>query len=371
MRFSASRIGKFNEYLYTFFKCLSPDRIDYVENWYSEQSDTGEDIAIDGWIVQRRCPHLHADLAQFGSTDGTVLTCGLHSWKFDLEQRTVPDLARPRDPRPASGAGRDSPPEADGSVKQGFPGGCGCAISGVPPRTLGWTPQPRVECTGGRRGRQELVPGFVPPRVRQTVGAGRPLQPGHLRQDRGGQVHADQRHLRRGGGPDRDRGARHPRQSPLPGQDRVPRAHRHPGPRGRQGRPADHQGAGPGHPGEPAAAADRADPRRLVLRPRHGPPLRGHRGRLHPAAVRARPAGAAGHDAGADAGGPDPSRGAAAGRADHGQAVADHRRPAVHDVREAGRVHRPAGVRVAGSPRCHLSRCARRRSRSPHRGAGD
>ena len=85
MRFSASRIGKFNEYLYTFFKCLSTDRIDYVENWYSEQSDTGEDIALDGWIVQRRCPHLHADLAQFGSTDGTILTCGLHSWKFNLE----------------------------------------------------------------------------------------------------------------------------------------------------------------------------------------------------------------------------------------------------------------------------------------------
>ncbi len=85
MRFSASRIGKFNEYLYTFFKCLSPDRLDYVENWYSEQSDTGEDIALDGWIVQRRCPHLHADLAQFGSTDGSTLTCGLHNWKFNLQ----------------------------------------------------------------------------------------------------------------------------------------------------------------------------------------------------------------------------------------------------------------------------------------------
>ena len=85
MRFSASRIGKFNEYLYTFFKCLSVDRIDYVENWYSEQSDTGEDIALDGWIVQRRCPHLRADLAQFGSTDGTTLTCGLHNWKFNLQ----------------------------------------------------------------------------------------------------------------------------------------------------------------------------------------------------------------------------------------------------------------------------------------------
>ena len=84
LRFAAGRVGKFNEYLYTFFKCLSEERIDYVENWYSEQGDTGEDIAVSDWIVQRRCPHLHADLKKFGTTDGDVLTCNLHGWQFDL-----------------------------------------------------------------------------------------------------------------------------------------------------------------------------------------------------------------------------------------------------------------------------------------------
>ncbi|MCF8540157.1 MAG: Rieske 2Fe-2S domain-containing protein [Aurantimicrobium sp.] len=84
VRFQAGRIGKFNEYLYTFMKCLSPERIDYVENWYSEQSDTGEDIRIDDWLVQRRCPHLRADLSKAGTVENGVLTCSLHDWKFDL-----------------------------------------------------------------------------------------------------------------------------------------------------------------------------------------------------------------------------------------------------------------------------------------------
>jgi UDP-MurNAc hydroxylase len=84
VRFQAGRIGKFNEYLYTFMKCLSPERIDYVENWYSEQSDTGEDIRIDDWLVQRRCPHLRADLSKAGTIENGVLTCSLHDWKFDL-----------------------------------------------------------------------------------------------------------------------------------------------------------------------------------------------------------------------------------------------------------------------------------------------
>jgi len=34
--------------------------------------------------VQRRCPHLKADLTRFGIVDGGVLTCQLHGWKFDL-----------------------------------------------------------------------------------------------------------------------------------------------------------------------------------------------------------------------------------------------------------------------------------------------
>ncbi|MDQ3885796.1 MAG: Rieske (2Fe-2S) protein, partial [Actinomycetota bacterium] len=83
-RFTASRVGPYNEYVYIFFKCLSAERIDYVENWYEEQHDDGCDIALDGWQVQRRCPHLHADLAKFGSINDGVLTCSLHGWRFDL-----------------------------------------------------------------------------------------------------------------------------------------------------------------------------------------------------------------------------------------------------------------------------------------------
>jgi hypothetical protein len=63
---------------------LSRCGIDYVENWYSEQSDTGEEIRIDDWLVQRRCPHLRADLSKAVTVENGVLTCSLHDWKFDL-----------------------------------------------------------------------------------------------------------------------------------------------------------------------------------------------------------------------------------------------------------------------------------------------
>ena len=35
-------------------------------------------------MVQRRCPHLKADLTRFGIVDGDQLTCQLHGWRFDL-----------------------------------------------------------------------------------------------------------------------------------------------------------------------------------------------------------------------------------------------------------------------------------------------
>ena len=38
MRFRARRIGPYNEYLYTFFKCLAPDRLMYAEGWYAARS---------------------------------------------------------------------------------------------------------------------------------------------------------------------------------------------------------------------------------------------------------------------------------------------------------------------------------------------
>jgi UDP-MurNAc hydroxylase len=84
MQFSVGRSGKFNEFLTTFLKCLSRDRIEYVENWYSEQTDQTEDVQLDDWVVQRRCPHLRADLSKTGKIEDGVLTCSLHDWKWDL-----------------------------------------------------------------------------------------------------------------------------------------------------------------------------------------------------------------------------------------------------------------------------------------------
>src|SRR5262249_20147110 len=35
-RFSAARIGQYNEFVYSFFKCLSEERLQYAEGWYDE-----------------------------------------------------------------------------------------------------------------------------------------------------------------------------------------------------------------------------------------------------------------------------------------------------------------------------------------------
>jgi len=83
-RFSAARIGQYNEFVYTFFKCLSEERLQYAEGWYAEQRPDPEDITLGDWVVQRRCPHLKADLTRFGIIDDGVLTCQLHGWRFDL-----------------------------------------------------------------------------------------------------------------------------------------------------------------------------------------------------------------------------------------------------------------------------------------------
>jgi UDP-MurNAc hydroxylase len=85
-RFSAARIGQYNEFVYSFFKCLSEERLQYAEGWYDEHQRTtdAEDITLGDWRIQRRCPHLKADLTRFGIVDGNVLTCQLHGWKFDL-----------------------------------------------------------------------------------------------------------------------------------------------------------------------------------------------------------------------------------------------------------------------------------------------
>lgn len=85
-RFSAARIGQYNEFVYSFFKCLSQERLQYAEGWYDEHERAveAEDIQVGDWLVQRRCPHLKADLSRFGVLDGDTLTCQQHGWKFDL-----------------------------------------------------------------------------------------------------------------------------------------------------------------------------------------------------------------------------------------------------------------------------------------------
>jgi UDP-MurNAc hydroxylase len=84
MRFRARRIGPYNEYLYTFFKCLAPDRLMYAEGWYADRSHDEEEIRLGDWIIQRRCPHLRGDLSRFGETHGSILTCTMHGWQYDL-----------------------------------------------------------------------------------------------------------------------------------------------------------------------------------------------------------------------------------------------------------------------------------------------
>jgi UDP-MurNAc hydroxylase len=83
-RFRAWRVGGYNEYLYTFFKCLTDERIAYADGWFAEAHDDSASIDMDGWQMQRRCPHLKADLSRFGVVEGHTLTCNLHGWQWDL-----------------------------------------------------------------------------------------------------------------------------------------------------------------------------------------------------------------------------------------------------------------------------------------------
>lgn len=85
-RFRAHRDGPYNEYIYTFFKCLSVDRMAFCEGYYASRSEGVETFRCGAFDVQRRCPHLRADLERFGTLrDGHVLHCKVHGWEFDLE----------------------------------------------------------------------------------------------------------------------------------------------------------------------------------------------------------------------------------------------------------------------------------------------
>jgi UDP-MurNAc hydroxylase len=75
----------FNEYVVSFFKALSPERIAYVELCRRERRRDDEFFERDGWRIERWCPHREADLTHFGVICDGVLTCGLHHWQFELQ----------------------------------------------------------------------------------------------------------------------------------------------------------------------------------------------------------------------------------------------------------------------------------------------
>ena len=68
-RLEAERDGPYNEFVYNFFRSLSAERMAYTERYYSEEAPAVEVFEVDGYSVQRRCPHLKADLTRFGSVE--------------------------------------------------------------------------------------------------------------------------------------------------------------------------------------------------------------------------------------------------------------------------------------------------------------
>lgn len=83
-RFKADRDGPYNSYVYAFFACLSLERLRHLEEHYAATRKSDELIEVDGYIIQRRCPHLQADLSHFGTVLDGVLTCSMHGWQFEL-----------------------------------------------------------------------------------------------------------------------------------------------------------------------------------------------------------------------------------------------------------------------------------------------
>jgi UDP-MurNAc hydroxylase len=111
-RFRASRKGPYNEHVYTWFKSLAPEKARYVEDWLTEEREVTEMWRFGDRLVQRRCPHLSADLARFGQVEDGVLTCGQHGWKFDLEPASAsPATTSPSTPLPSRPARRVGQPE--------------------------------------------------------------------------------------------------------------------------------------------------------------------------------------------------------------------------------------------------------------------
>ncbi|SEP19669.1 Rieske 2Fe-2S domain-containing protein [Trujillonella endophytica] len=105
-RFTARRIGRENELVFLFLGSLDPVRLGRLESWLTHRHSGGDDVTIDGWTVQRLCPHQQADLTEVGSVEDGVLTCGVHGWRWRLADGaclTVRGMDLRSAPAPTSG----------------------------------------------------------------------------------------------------------------------------------------------------------------------------------------------------------------------------------------------------------------------------
>ena len=127
MRFRAARKGPYNDYVYTWFKCLTEERLQYAEGFYAERGPIQGTWEAAGYQIQRRCPHMKADLTRFAIIEEGVLTCQLHGWQFDLASgacltseghelwaRLVGSEGADADAETAGGAGEPEPQRAAG-----------------------------------------------------------------------------------------------------------------------------------------------------------------------------------------------------------------------------------------------------------------
>jgi len=108
-RFRAWRRGDYNEFVYNFFKSLSPARMARAEAEAAAVLGVDPDrerVILGDWEVERYCPHRRADLSNFGEVADGILTCHLHGWRFDLESGRclTSDSGRPIQARPATSA---------------------------------------------------------------------------------------------------------------------------------------------------------------------------------------------------------------------------------------------------------------------------
>lgn len=90
-RFTAWRDGAYNEFLYNFFKSLSVERMRRAEQEAVRRTapdtsvtELSTEIEIDGYVMQRLCPHRQADLSEFGRIDNGFVVCDLHGWRFSV-----------------------------------------------------------------------------------------------------------------------------------------------------------------------------------------------------------------------------------------------------------------------------------------------